>query len=250
MHMDSVNRIEGGRFYGIGTGPGDPELMTMKAARLISSCDVVAYFCKRGKRGNARETADAHIHACQREEPMVYPVTTELPHTSQEYRDRIEGFFDASAAMLADHLTEGRSVAVLNEGDPFFYGSFMHVYLRLKERFPATIIPGVASVMSRAAVLPPPLTLRDDVLSVSPGTLPDTDLHDRLESVDAAVIMKVGSNLRRIVAVLERLGMCERAWYVERSSMEAERFCRLTDAAVDKAPYFSMIVVPGTGERR
>ncbi|SEO99774.1 precorrin-2 C(20)-methyltransferase [Aquisalimonas asiatica] len=248
--MTTLNSIEGGRFYGIGTGPGDPELITLKAARLIASADVVAYFCKRGKRGNARDIADAHIHGGQREEPMVYPVTTELPHTSQAYRDRIEAFFDASADMLAGHLAAGRSVVVLNEGDPFFYGSFMHVYLRLKDRFPSTIIPGVPSIMSSAALLPTPLTMRDDVLSVVPGTLPDDALHERLSSVDAAVIMKVGSNLDRIVAVLERLGMCQRAWYVERSSMAAEYCCRLPEASVDRAPYFSMIVVPGTGERR
>lgn len=248
--MATETAIEGGRLYGIGTGPGDPQLITLKAARLIAAADVVAYFCKRGKRGNAREIADAHIGAAQREEPMVYPVTTELPHTSQEYRDRIEGFFDAAAEMLAGHLQAGRSVVVLNEGDPFFYGSFMHVYLRLKDQFPSTVIPGVASVMSSAALLPTPLTMRDDVLSVIPGTLPDTALRARLDGADAAVIMKVGSNLERIVGVLETLGMSERAWYVERSTMDAERFCPLSEAAVDKAPYFSMIVVPGTGERR
>ena len=242
--------IEGGRFYGIGTGPGDPELMTLKAARLIATADVVAYFCKRGKRGNARETADAHIHAQQLEAPMVYPVTTELPHTSPDYRDRIEAFFNESAAMLAQHLDAGRSVVVLNEGDPFFYGSFMHVYLRLRADYPSTVIPGVASVMSSAAMLPTPLTMRDDVLSVVPGTLPDAALHKRLAGVDAAVIMKVGSNLDRILAVLDDLGMAERAWYVERSSMAAEHVQPLSEARVDKAPYFSMIVVPGTGERR
>lgn len=248
--MATMQAIEGGRFYGVGTGPGDPELMTLKAARLVSGCDVVAYFCKKGKRGNARESADPHIRDGQREEPMVYPVTTELPHTSTAYRDSIEGFFDASAEMLAGHLAAGRSVAVLNEGDPFFYGSFMHVYLRLKDRFPSTIVPGVASVMGSAALLPMPLTMRDDVLTVVPGTLPDADLRGRLANVDAAVIMKVGSNLARIVAILDALGMSERAWYVERASMEAEVVQPLAEARVKKAPYFSMIVVPGTGERR
>ncbi len=248
--MAAVSAPQPGHFYGIGTGPGDPELITLKAARLIGACDVVAWFCRRGKRGNAREIADAHIHAGHEHAPMVYPVTTEIPHTDARYRTAIETFFDDSSAMLAAHLDAGRSVAVLNEGDPFFYGSFMHVYLRLRDRYPGEVIPGVASMLSSAALLPTPLTMRDDVLSVVPGTLPDRDLRERLETVDAAVIMKVGSNLHRITAVLAQLGLSERAWYVEHSSMAQEHVCRLVDAAVERAPYFSMIVVPGTGERR
>ena len=250
MIMAERLHIQGGHFYGVGTGPGNPELLTLQATRVIGGCDVVAYFCKRGKRGNARESADAWIRPDQEEFPMVYPVTTELPHTSEAYREQIEAFFSRSADTLADHLHAGRSVAVLNEGDPFFYGSFMHVYLRLRGRYPSTVIPGIASVLSGSAALHTPLTMRDDVLSVIPGTLPDAELETRLAASDAAVIMKVGSNLGRLIPLLTRLGLVDRAWYVERSTMADEAILPLAEVTARHAPYFSMVVIPGPGERR
>ncbi len=238
-----------GCLYGIGTGPGDPELITLKAARLIGSAPVVAYFCRRGGQGQARTIADAHITADQRELPLVYPVTTELPHGSPEYRARIEAFFDEAAETVAEELAAGHDVVVLNEGDPFFYGSFMHVYLRLAERFPSHVVPGVPSPQAAAARLPTPLTMRDDVLTVIPGTMPDADLRAALRDTDAAVIMKVGSQRDTIVAALEELGLAERAWYVERASMEAEVVVPLAETPA-QVPYFAQIVIPGRGVRR
>lgn len=167
---------DAGCLYGVGTGPGDPELLTLKAVRLIAESPVVAYFCRRGGRGQARAIVDAHLGTGQREMPLEYPVTNEIPHGSDEYRSRIEQFFDTAAEQLAAELEAGRSVVVLNEGDPFFYGSFMHVYLRLKDRFPTRIVPGVTSMMASAAQLPTPLTMRDDLLTVIPGTMPIDDL--------------------------------------------------------------------------
>ena len=237
-----------GTLYGVGTGPGDPELITLKAARLIGECPVVAHFCRRGGSGQARRIADAHLNADQEELPLVYPVTTELPHGSPEYRERIETFFDESARRLTEHLNAGRSVAVLNEGDPFFYGSFMHAYLRLKDRFPTEVVPGVPSPMAAAALLPTPLTMRDDVLTVAPGTMPEADLRDALTHADAVVIMKVGSHRDRIVAILEELGRAGEAWYVARASTAEETVVPLAESPA-VAPYFSMIVLPGRGVR-
>ncbi|MFA9460447.1 precorrin-2 C(20)-methyltransferase [Thiohalorhabdus methylotrophus] len=247
--MSNDHPIQPGCLYGVGTGPGDPELITLKAARLIGECPVVAHFCRRNGGGQARRIAEAHLRAEQVELPLAYPVTTELPHGSDTYRERIEAFFDESADALAEHLAAGRSVAVLNEGDPFFYGSFMHVYLRLRDRFPTRVIPGVLSATAAAAQLPTPLTMRDDVLTVIPGTLPEADLRDALADTDAAVIMKVGSHLGQITRVLEELGLREGAWYVAKASMEAEEVRPLAEAP-ERAPYFSMIVLPGRGERR
>lgn len=238
-----------GCLYGIGTGPGDPELLTLKAVRLIEASPVVAYFCRRGGRGQSRTIADAHIKPEQHEIPLVYPVTTELPHGCSTYRERIEAFFDAAAQTLAEQLEAGYDVAVLNEGDPFFYGSFMHVYLRLSDRFPSCVVPGVASPLAAAARLPKPLTMRDDILSVLPGTLPDAELRSALAQVDAAVIMKIGSRRDAIFVALTDLGLAERAWYVERASMETEIVVPLAEMPAN-VPYFAQIIIPGRGVRQ
>lgn len=238
-----------GCLYGIGTGPGCPELMTVKAVRILGECPVVAHFCKKGGNGNALTTATPYLRDDHELMPMAYPVTTELPVSSPEYASQIEAFFDDCAHNLAEYLDSGRSVAVLSEGDPFFYGSFMHVFLRLRDRYPTCVVPGVPAALAGAAQLPIPLTMRDDVLSVIPGTLPDRAMQSALASGQAAVIMKVGRNLPRIRQALRAVGMEERAWYVERASMDAERVMPLADAPEDSAPYFSLILVPGRGER-
>ena len=239
-----------GRLFGVGTGPGDPELLTLKAARVLRESPVVAYFCKRGGAGRARTSCLEHITDEHIEEPLVYPVTTELPHDSAEYRERIEAFFDESGRRLAEHLDAGRDVTVLNEGDAFFYGSFMHVFMRLRETYEATVIPGVDSIMACGALLPRPLAMRDDVLTVVPGTMDDEALARSVQSGKAVAIMKVGYNLPRIRGVAERLGLADQAWYVEQASMPGERMMPLSETGNQKAPYFSMILIPGPGERQ
>ncbi|WP_372865392.1 precorrin-2 C(20)-methyltransferase [Spongiibacter sp.] len=242
-------QVETGRLYGIGVGPGDPELLTLKAVRLIKDSPVVAYFCKRGGRGRARNNCAAHIRDDHRELALEYPVTTELPHTSGEYRDSIEAFFDEAAEAVAGELSAGRSVAMLNEGDAFFYGSFMHVFLRLKDRYPITIVPGVNSIMACSALLPKPLVMRDDMLKVVPGTLDDQALRDSMAGGQAMAIMKVGSNLPRIRRIANELGVADRAWYVEKASLPEQRVMPLSELGEVQAPYFSMVLIPGRGER-
>lgn len=235
--------------YGVGTGPGDPELMTLKAVRAIEHASVVAYFCKQSGRGNALATARGWLHDDQEMLPMAYPVTTELPHGSDEYRQRIEAFFDDCAQRVAEHLNAGRSVAVLSEGDPFFYGSFMHIFLRLRDSHDPVVIPGVPAMLAGASQLPRPIAMRDDVLSVVPGTLPDEQLKQRLAAGQAIVVMKVGRNLPRICAALAAIGALERAWYVERASMGEQQVMPLAEAPDERAPYFSLVLIPGPGER-
>ncbi|WP_348761669.1 precorrin-2 C(20)-methyltransferase [uncultured Salinisphaera sp.] len=238
-----------GVLYGVGTGPGDPELMTVKALNAVEAAPVVAYFCKTPGRGNALTTVTPYLRPDHTLLPMAYPVTTELDHNTAAYRECIETFFDDSAEAVAAHVEAGRSVAVLSEGDPFFYGSFMHLFLRLRERLACEVIPGVPAMLAGASRLPRPITMRDDVLSVVPGTLPDAELHAALAVAQAAVVMKVGRNLARIQAALAAVGAADRAWYVERASQGGERVMPLADAPTGKAPYFSMILVPGPGKR-
>jgi precorrin-2/cobalt-factor-2 C20-methyltransferase len=206
--MDGFERLDGpteeipaaavtGTLYGVGMGPGDPELLTVKAQRILMRAPVLVHFCKRGRRGNARTIADA----------------------------------------------------ILSEGDPFFYGSFMHLWRRLKDRFPVEVVPGVTGMSGCWTRAGTPITWGDDVLTVLPATLSLAALTERLRATDAAVVMKLGRHLPKVRAALAASGLLERAVYVERGTMAGERVVMLADKADDDAPYFSMVLLPGEGRR-
>ena len=237
---------EKGRLYGVGVGPGDPELMTLKSARVIGRAPVVAYFAKRGEIGHARRIVEGHIGPSAEEIRLEYPFTTEIPVRDPSYRRGISAFYDESAGRLNDRLDAGRDVAVLCEGDPFFYGSFMHIFDRLGRRHVTEVVPGITAMSAcwdRAGV---PMTRGDDTLAVLAGTMDEAMLGQRLASCDAAVIMKVGRNLPKIRAALDGAGLLDRAIFVERGSMVEERIVRLCEKPDDKAPYFSLVLVPTT----
>ena len=238
-----------GVLYGIGLGPGDPEFVTVKSVRLIEASPVVAYFAKAGRRGNARAIIDRWLPASARELPLYYPVTTELPAGDPAYNARLAAFYEASSDVIAGHLREGRDVAVLSEGDPLFYGSFMHLYIRLKDRFPTMIVPGVTGMSGCWSAAGEPITWGDDVLTVLPGTLGEAALIQRLRATDAAIIMKIGRNFAKVRAALLASDMYERAIYVERGTMSDQKIMRLSEKTDDLAPYFSMILVSGQGRR-
>jgi precorrin-2/cobalt-factor-2 C20-methyltransferase len=238
-----------GRLYGIGLGPGDPELLTVKAVRHLQAAAVVAYFAKAGRRGNARAIADQWISASSAELPLYYPVTTELPFAEPAYITALGGFYADSAETIATHLLAGRDVALLCEGDPFFYGSFMHIFIRLKERFAVTVVPGVTGMSGCWTTAGAPITWGDDVLTVLPGTLSAAVLTKRLRESDAAVVMKLGSNFAKVRDAIRDAGLIERAIYVERGTMAAEIVMPLKDHTGNEAPYFAMVLVPGNGRR-
>ncbi|MDT5023715.1 MAG: precorrin-2 C20-methyltransferase / precorrin-3B C17-methyltransferase, partial [Micromonosporaceae bacterium] len=160
-----------GRLWGVGLGPGDPDLVTVKAARVIGRADVIAYHSAQHGRSIARSVAAPYLRKGQMEEALVYPVTTETTDHPGGYRAAMEEFYEECAARLAAHLDAGREVAVLCEGDPFFYGSYMHMHKRLAHRYTTEVIPGVTSVSGAAAVIGRPLVEHDEVLTVLPGTL-------------------------------------------------------------------------------
>ncbi len=237
-----------GRLFGIGVGPGDPELLTLKAVRLLRAAPVVAWFAKSGKAGHARRIADGYLAPDAGELRFTYPYTTEIPKRSDVYREAMAAFYDDAANRIAAALDGGRDVALLCEGDPLFYGSFMYVNDRLAARYDTEIVPGVtamAACWSRAGL---PMTRGDDCLSVLAGTLDEDTLAARLKSADAAVIMKVGRHLRKIRRALDRAGLLDRAVFVECGSMPEERIVPLAKKATDDAPYFSLVLVP-TGRR-
>ena len=233
-----------GRLFGVGLGPGDPELVTVKAARLIADAPVVAYHAARHGRSNARAIAEPYLRPGQIEEPLIYPVTTETTDHPGGYQGAIDDFYTGAAARLAAHLDAGRDVVVLAEGDPFFYGSYMHMHKRLADRYETTVVPGVTSVSAASAVLGRPLMERDEVLTVLPGTLPPDELAARLAGTDSAAVMKLGRTFEGVRNALERSGRLADAWYVERATTDRERFGRVADIDPATVPYFSLALLP------
>ena len=238
-----------GHLYGIGLGPGDPELLTVKAVRLIQAAPVVAYFAKAGRRGNARKIVDRWLCDTCEELPLYYPVTTEIPFDDPRYIAQLAAFYEASAEAITARLLAGQDVALLSEGDPLFYGSFMHLFVRLKERFAVTIVPGVTAMSGCLAAAKTPVTWGDDILTVLPGTLSLALLEGRLNGCNAVAIMKVGRNLAKVRAALAGAGLLDRAIYVERATMDNEVILPLAQKVDDEAPYFAMVIVPGLGRR-
>jgi precorrin-2 C20-methyltransferase/precorrin-3B C17-methyltransferase len=238
-----------GRLYGVGVGPGDPELVTLKAQRIIAAADVVAYPVARHGRSVARRIAAPYLRADQIEVALGYPVTTEQTDHPGGYEAALREFYDDAAAGLAAHLDDGRDVAVLCEGDPFFYGSYMYLHERLAGRYRTEVVPGVTSFSAAAASAGTPLAKRDDVLTIVPGTLAPELLAARLAGADAAVVLKLGRRFVGVREAAERAGVAERAVYVERASTPEERRARLRDVDPDGVPYMSLVLVPTASER-
>ncbi|MFD0986310.1 precorrin-2 C(20)-methyltransferase [Methyloligella solikamskensis] len=244
-----AGRAEPGTLYGIGVGPGDIRYLTLRGAGLLRSVNVIAYFAKRGRAGNARTIVAPLLDENCRQLKFEYPYTDEITVADPAYRDAISAFYAETASQIAEALGRGHSVGLLAEGDPFFYSSFMHMWHRLEGDFPVEVVPGVTGMSgcwTRANV---PITWGDDILSVLPGTLPEDALAQRLTACDAAVIMKVGRNLAKVRRAVEMAGLLDRAIYVERGTMAAERIVPLREQGDRTGPYFAMILIPGEGRR-
>jgi precorrin-2/cobalt-factor-2 C20-methyltransferase len=234
-----------GTLYGVGLGPGDPELVTVKAARLIGAADVVAYPRARGD-GVARTIAAPHLRDGVIELPLTYPVTVE---PAEDYEAQLRAFYDASAEEIAAHLDAGRDVVVLCEGDPFFYGSFMHLYTRLQTSTDIEVIAGIPGMAGCWNAVGRPIALGDDVMTVLMGTLPEKELEQRMRTSDALVIMKTGRNLAKVRRALAAAGRLGEAWLIERGTMPGERVARLSEVDAAECPYFAIVLVHGQGRR-
>jgi precorrin-2/cobalt-factor-2 C20-methyltransferase len=226
--------------YGIGVGPGDPELMTLKGARLLAACPVIAYPAPETGDSMARRIAAPHLPDGATEIIIRTPMAAD--------RFPAQEVYGRAAAEIGEHLAAGRDVAVLCEGDPFFYGSFMYLFARLAEEWPVEVVPGVSSLMACAATLGAPLAGRNDVLTVLPAPLDDATLGDRLSMCDAAAIIKVGRHFARIRDLLDRLGLADRAHYIERATMTEQRVAAIDEVEADSVPYFSMVLVHTRGK--
>ncbi|MCW2759583.1 MAG: cobI [Nocardioidaceae bacterium] len=233
------------RFVAVGVGPGDPELVTLKAARLIAKADVVAYHAGVRKESHARRIVAHLIPDGTLEEELRYPVTTGVAAHPGGYAGAMADFYEEAAGRLAAHLEAGRLVVLLAEGDPLFYGSAMYMHDRLSERFPTEIVPGIPGFAAATALTATPLVRQTDVLTVLPGTLPEPELARRLADTDGAIIMKLGRTFPAVRNALEQAGRLDDALYVERASMTDQRWLPVADVDPASVPYFSLIVVPG-----
>lgn len=236
-----------GKVICTGLGPGDPELMSVKSDRLIRSARHIAYFRKAGRKGQARQIVEGMLGPEATEHPMEYPVTTEIPFTDPEYNRLLSSFYDGWADRLAG-LAASDDVIVLCEGDPFFYGSFMHLHSRLQGRVEVEVVPGITGMSGCWTATGMPVTWGDDVLTVAMATLPEDELAARAEGTDALVVMKIGRNLPRLVRALQRAGRLDDAWLVVRGTMAGQEVCKLSEVTGD-VPYFSIVVVHGRGRR-
>ena len=237
-----------GRIICCGLGPGDPDLISVRADREIRAARHVAYFRKRGRPGQARRIVDGLLALDVREYPMEYPVTTELPFDGLEYARVLACFYDDWAQRLVE-IARKADVIVLCEGDPFFYGSFMHLHARLQGRAAIEVIAGIPGMAGCWNAVGMPIALGDDVMTVLMGTLAEEELTSRARGRDALVIMKTGRNLQKVRRALENAGRLDDAWLIERGTMPGERVARLKDVGAADCPYFAIVLVHGQGRQ-
>jgi precorrin-2/cobalt-factor-2 C20-methyltransferase len=237
------------RLIGVGVGPGDPELLTLKAVRALQEAEVIAHFAKAGNASNARAIVASHLKPGVAELELLYPVTTEIPREAPAYCNKMRQFYDTSAAAVAAHIDAGRSVAVICEGDPMFYGSYMHLHVRLAARYATQVIAGVTGMSGCWSAVGTPMAQGNDVFTVLPATLPQSELERRLADADGAVVMKLGRNLPKVRRALDRAGRLDRAIYVERGTMANAVVMALTAKADEEAPYLAVVLVPGWEDR-
>ena len=237
-----------GRIICCGLGPGDPELMSVRADRLIRTARHVAYFRKKGRPGQARRIVEGMLAPDVSEYAMEYPVTTELPFDGPQYNTILAGFYDEWAVRI-ETLARTSDIVVLCEGDPFFYGSFMHLFVRLQGRAQLDVVPGIPGMTGCWNVTGLPMTWGDDVMTVVMGTMPEDDLARHMATSDALVVMKTGRNLAKIRRALKAASRLNDAWLVERGTMPDQRIARLVEIDDEVSPYFAIVLVHGNGRR-
>jgi precorrin-2/cobalt-factor-2 C20-methyltransferase len=231
-----------------GLGPGNPDLMSVRADRVVRAARHVAYFRKKGRPGQARRIVEGMLAKDVCEYPMEYPVTTEIAFDSPEYVGLLAGFYDEWAERLA-RLARAVEIVVLCEGDPYFYGSFMHLHARLQGRVEIEVIAGIPGMAGCWNSVGLPIALGDDVMTVLTGTLPEDELERRVRNSDALVIMKTGRNLKKVRRALHAAGRLGEAWLIERGTMPGERVARLSDVEESDCPYFAIVLVHGQGRQ-
>jgi precorrin-2/cobalt-factor-2 C20-methyltransferase len=237
-----------GIVHGVGLGPGSPDLMSVRADRLVRGARHLAYFRKRGRFGQARRLVEGMLRPDVAEFAMDYPVTTEIAVADPAYNRQLAAFYADCTHQLAALAEGGADVIVLCEGDPFFYGSFMHLHARLVGRVPVRVVPGITGMSGAWTASGLPITWGDDVLTVATATLPEDELTRRIRDTDALVVMKIGRHLPKLRRAVAAAGREAAAWLIEHAAMPEERVVPLAEAG-DAAPYFSILLIHGRGRR-
>ena len=238
-----------GKIYGVGVGPGAVDLLSVRADRLVREARYIAFFRKAGRAGHARQIASTLLSKDVIELAMEYPITTEIPLSDQRYSEVLSEFYKKYSNMIISLSQTGIDLVILCEGDPFFYGSFMHIYSRVKDKCPVEVVPAITGMSAAWTATDIPITWGDDILTVLMGTLDKTTLENQLQDTNAAIIMKIGRNLPKIKKALERTGRFYDAFIVEYAAMDKQTVQRLSDYNTENAPYFSIIILHGQGRR-
>jgi precorrin-2/cobalt-factor-2 C20-methyltransferase len=223
-----------GRLYGLGVGPGDPELLTLKALRLLRDAAVIAYPAPEHGESFARSIVARWLDGTRPEIAIRFPMRPGPPPAA---------VYDGAAEALSAHLDNGRSVALLCQGDPLFYGSSVQLFARLGRRFSVEIVPGVSSLTACAAAAGTPLAIGAETLAVVPALIDEEALGRRLLSGETVAIVKLGRHFAKVREILSRLGLLEDAIYIERATLPNQRVARLAEIAAATVPYFSMAIV-------
>lgn len=241
---NQTNNNEKGKLFGLGVGPGDPDLVTMKAVKLIEMSDVIAFPSATASGGNARKTIAPYIKDTHHLLPLIYPVTAGPVADTAAYLPIMNKFYDDTAEEVAAYLEKGKNVSIICAGDPFVFGSYMYWHARLSGRYETTVVPGVSSILAAPVQLGMPLCHREDVVSIIPATLTEEELIDQLNRCGSAVIMKLGRTFPKVVRALEKAGLMDKAYYVERATMEKQRILPVKNVKANDVAYFSVIVIP------
>lgn len=238
-----------GKIYGVGVGPGAVDLLSVRADKLVREAKYIAFFRKAGRAGHARQIASNLLSKDVIELAMEYPITTEIPLSDQRYSEVLSEFYKKYSNKIISLSQTGIDLVILCEGDPFFYGSFMHIYSRVKDKCPVEVVPAITGMSAAWTATDTPITWGDDILTVLMGTLDKTTLENQLQDTNAAIIMKIGRNLPKIKKALERTGRFYDAFIVEYAAMDKQTVQRLSDYNTENAPYFSIIILHGQGRR-
>ena len=238
-----------GKIYGVGVGPGAVDLLSVRADKLVREAKYIAFFRKAGRAGHARQIASTLLSKDVIELAMEYPITTEIPLSDQRYSEVLSEFYKKYSNKIISLSQTGIDLVILCEGDPFFYGSFMHIYSRVKDKCPVEVVPAITGMSAAWTATDIPITWGDDILTVLMGTLDRTTLENQLQDTNAAIIMKIGHNLPKIKKALERSERFYDAFIVEYAAMDRQTVQRLSDYNTENAPYFSIIILHGQGRR-
>ena len=238
-----------GKIYGVGVGPGAVDLLSVRADKLVREAKYIAFFRKAGRAGHARQIASNLLSKDVIELAIEYPITTEIPFSDKRYSEVLSEFYKKYSNKIISLSQTGIDLVILCEGDPFFYGSFMHIYSRVKDKCPVEVVPAITGMSAAWTATDIPITWGDDILTVLMGTLDKTTLENQLQDTNAAIIMKIGRNLPKIKKALERTGRFHDAFIVEYAAMDKQTVQRLSDYNTENAPYFSIIILHGQGRR-